>query len=460
MAPRPESVVLVFIVALMCGRVPALQADEVVAGAVGMAGSVIEGTSFAESVDGGAACCPDPYQCGPSCWEKLMESPNLTGDWGGARTALTESGIIYQGYLTQFYQGVASGGTEQQFKYGGKSDQFFTFMGEKLGLWKGLIVSMHAETRFGQDSNFDAVGLAPVNANMLWPSFGQSTAISGFTVTQMLSEEWLLTAGKMNTLDLFNSLYPQGGRGVDGFMNVSTFFPLSSSRPLNLSVNGLSISKLHEGQVQGSLAVVDTNNSSTTVGLGNLFDNGAAIIAYWRHFTEIGGLPGSHAILGEYSTKSFTSIDPSDFYFIPGTGIVTGKQSGTWSLNYFGEQKVWVDACNPKRNVGLFTSWGISDGNPNPIRWSGNVSLQGHGLIESRPADAMGIAYFYTGLSGEFRDLVSPVLNLRDVQGGELYYNFAVTPWFNVTPDLQVIQPATVGTDAAVVVGVRAKLTF
>ncbi len=445
---------------LISGPSPAVWADDMVGESAAVEASVIEGTSFAEGVEVAPECYDAPCTCAPSWCESLLTSPTLTGDWGGARTSLTESGIIYQGYLTQFYQGVARGGAEQQFKYGGKVDQFFTFQGEKLGLWKGLLIGMHAETRFGQDSNFDAVGLAPVNANMLWPSTGQTTAISGFTVTQMLSEEWLVTAGKLNALDLFNSLYPQGGRGIDGFMNVSTLFPLSIARPLNLSVNGIGVTKLHEGQVQGSLSVVDPNNSSTTVGLGNLFESGAAIIAYWRHFTEFQGLPGSHAILGEYSSKSYTSVDREDFYFLPTVGIVAGKQSGTWSISYFGEQRLWQDGCNPKRNVGLFTSWGISDGNPNPIRWSGNVSLQGHGLIDSRPADTMGVAYFYTGLSSEFKDLVSPVIHLQDVQGGELYYNMAVTPWFNLTPDLQIIQPSNAANDTAVVIGARAKLTF
>ena len=444
---------------LIFGQGATARSDDNVDETSAVAGSVIAGTAFAE--EGVAAeCYAAPYECGPSWCEQLLTSPTLTGDWGGARTALTESGIIYQGYLTQFYQGVANGGAEQQFQYGGKVDQFFTFQGEKLGLWKGLLISMHAETRFGQDSNLDAVGVAPVNANMIWPSSAQTTAISGFTVSQFLSEEWLVTAGKLNMLDLFNSLYPQGGRGIDGFMNVSALFPLSTGRPLALSVNGVGVTKLHEGQVQGSLSIVDPNNSSTTAGVGNLFESGATIIAYWRHFTEFRGLPGSHAILGEYSTKNYTSIDREDFYFIPQVGIVAGKQSGAWSLSYLGEQKVWVDDCNPKRNVGLFTSWGISDGNPNPIRWSGNVSLQGQGLIDSRPSDTMGIAYFYTSLSGDFKNLVSPVINLQDVQGGEVYYNFAVTPWFNLTPDLQVIQPSVVGNDTAVVVGARAKLTF
>lgn len=394
-------------------------------------------------------------------WQNLKDSPNLLGDWGGRRTCLTEQGITYQGFLTQFYQGVASGGNEQRFSYGGKFDNFLIMDGEKMGLWQGLFVNMHAETRFGEDANRDAVGLAPVNTNMLWPTpFSQTTALSGLTVTQALSEEWLVSAGKFNTLDLFAAMYPQSGRGIDGFMNISTLFPLTMGRALGLSVNGIGVTKLHEGQVQGSFSIADAKNSSTTIGISDMFDEGALMIGYWRFFTDFNCLPGSHAILGEYSTRNFTSLNPIDFVFIPDLGLVAGQKSETWSLNYLAEQKLWVDCCNAKRNVGLYTSWGISDGNPNPIRWAGNVSLQAYGINQCRENDSFGVAYFYTGISNDFQNLASPIVALRDVQGGEIYYNYAVTPWLNVTPDLQIIQPANAAQSTAVVVGMRGKLTF
>ena len=157
-------------------------------------------------------------ECGgySSCWtaENL-----LCDDWAGP---LKCCGIGADMELTQFYQGVASGGQEQNWEYGGKLDYFFTFDGEKLGLWQGLSAVMHAETRFGDDVNFDAVGLAPVNANMLYPSpLEDVTAITGFLINQQLNEQWSASAGKFNLFDLFEQFYPQTGRGIDGFMNIS-----------------------------------------------------------------------------------------------------------------------------------------------------------------------------------------------------------------------------------------------
>jgi hypothetical protein len=47
-------------------------------------------------------------------------------------------------------------------------------------------------------------------------------------------------------------------------------------------------------------------------------------------------------------------------------------------------------------------------------------------------------------------------VQLDDVHGTELFYNIAVTKTLQVTADLQVIQPAEVNNDTAVVFGLRA----
>jgi porin len=48
-------------------------------------------------------------------------------------------------------------------------------------------------------------------------------------------------------------------------------------------------------------------------------------------------------------------------------------------------------------------------------------------------------------------------------QGVELFYNIEVTPWFHLTPDVQVIAHPGAGyrdRDAAVVFGVRGQINF
>jgi porin len=80
--------------------------------------------------------------------------------------------------------------------------------------------------------------------------------------------------------------------------------------------------------------------------------------------------------------------------------------------------------------------------------------------MDDRELDRMGVGYFFENLSGNFKNLVSPVASLQDLHGVELYYNYAVTPWFRVTADLQVVDGVASRLDTAVIPGVRAQLIY
>ena len=77
--------------------------------------------------------------------------------------------------------------------------------------------------------------------------------------------------------------------------------------------------------------------------------------------------------------------------------------------------------------------------------------------MPSRANDRWALGLFYVGVSDE--DLLSG-LNVDDEFGGEAYYNIAVTPWFHVTLDAQVIDSALPSADTVVVFGVRTHVNF
>ncbi len=322
-----------------------------------------------------------------------------------------------------------------------------------MGLNKGFMLMLHAETRLGQATIFDGAALSPSNTNMLMPSLGNTTAITGVQVLQALSEEWAVTFGKINALDLFNTIYPQTGRGVDGFMNTGLLIPLTVGSTIPLSFNGAGVLKLNKGRIQGGLLVYDSNSTPTTVGFNDMFDNGANIAGMWRVFSNFGGLPGSHMALGTYADGTYSSLDPNGWGFVPGAGLVVPDSSGSWSLNYILEQQLWVDNCNPDRSIGLLGQWGIADKETSPWEWVMNVAVTGKGLIKGRSQDTVGVGYFYQGLSSDLKSL--PSAGLGDVQGGEIYYNAELTPWCHLTTDLQVVEPALRRNDTAVVLGLR-----
>src|SRR6516162_1358262 len=59
----------------------------------------------------------------------------LTGDWGGLRSRLADRGIQFEFNITQIFQGVASGGTNQTGRYSGLTNMALKLDSQKLGLW-------------------------------------------------------------------------------------------------------------------------------------------------------------------------------------------------------------------------------------------------------------------------------------------------------------------------------------
>lgn len=59
---------------------------------------------------------------------------------------------------------------------------------------------------------------------------------------------------------------------------------------------------------------------------------------------------------------------------------------------------------DPSVGWGLFTNISISDGNPNPVKWSLLTGLAGNNLFEGREHDKWGIGYYHYGLSQSLID--------------------------------------------------------
>ena len=391
----------------------------------------------------------------------LLERPKLTGDWLGFRSSLREGGITVDVSTTQFYQGVSSGGLERSFPYGGRNDYFLTLDGEKLGLWKGFAVKLQGETRYGESANFITGALSPVNEYLLVPdSEGVASGLTGFKFTQALSENMLLVAGKINLLDEVKQPLT-GAHGLEGFLNLSLIFNPILARTLPYSAFGAGATYLQDGEPVFTLSVFDTRDASTTSVFDDLFTGGVVIFGTALLPTKFFGLPGHQGAEGVYSSGRYTNIDKSP-YLDPLGGLVFpgAPQAGSWALAYLFDQAVWVSPDDPKRMWGLFGKLGISDGDPNPVRWNAGGGVGGASPIPGRTRDTFGVGFYHVGISGVLKRIAMPLTPLRNEQGLELYYNARVTPWFQFTPDLQIIEPFQKDVDTAIVVGFRAKLDF
>ena len=98
--------------------------------------------------------------------------------------------------------------------------------------------------------------------------------------------------------------------------------------------------------------------------------------------------------------------------------------------------------------------------NPQFAQYHLFANVETYGLMKSRPHDRMGVSGWKNWLSDNYMDLVSPVADLQDLWGFELYYNYEVTPWSHLTADLQLVENEWEDDDFAVIPGVRLVIDF
>ena len=390
--------------------------------------------------------------------------PKLTGDWCGLREHLRDNGLTFDISSTQYYQGTASGGVKDTFRFGGRNDYYLNVDGQKAGLWQGLSINLHGETVYGESVNLDTGAVLPVNIGRALPVVsGTETALTNVKFTQALSENFLVYFGKINTIDNVQQPF-MPGRGLDaGFMNSAFVYNPVLGRTIPYSTLGAGAAVLAGGYSVASLTVYDTNEDATTSGFNKLFDNGAIIFPTFSLPTTFFGMPGHQTVWGAYSSGRYAILTPESLVIIP--PLRPGRPAttlvrGSWWIDYRFDQALWVDPTDKTRSWGVFGDAGISDGNPNPVHWSVILGVGGSSPFAKRKLDTFGVAYYYLGFSDGFKHLAPVTFPLRDERGLELFYNVGVTPWCHVTTDLQVITPSQARAETSLVLGLRVKIDF
>ena len=391
----------------------------------------------------------------------LRERSKLTGDWLGWRSGLRDNGVTFDISSTQFYQGVTKGGLAQAFPYGGRNDYFVNLDGEKLGLWTGASVTLHVESRYGDTVNSIAGTLLAPNLLLALPDTnGWVTALTGVTFAQQLSEQLLVYGGKLNTLDGFEQPLT-GANNMSGFQNTAMLYNPVFARTVPYSTFGAGFTWLRNEESLFSVIVYDTNDTPTMSGFDTFFNNGATVYAELNLSTTFADLPGHQGISGTYSSGAYSDLTPS-VYLDPIEGVVVAStlRTGSWCLAFNVDQALYVSPDDEERMWGVFGNFGIADDNPSPVRWFASAGISGASPIARRKEDSFGVAYFYLGVSDSLKNLAPLLLSLRDEQGVELYYNAAITPWCQITPDLQVITPFRNRADTSVIFGLRTNVNF
>lgn len=438
-----------------------------------------------------------PYAA-PETWGgDLASRPRLTGAWGGVRDDLAKKGVVLDADVYWMPQSITSGGRDNANADWGNVILTLNVDTQKAGLWPGGFFKVQSVTSF-EDTLLQESG-AIVPANMAWmlPTVEPDTGLQEFTFTQFLSQHFGVFLGKINTIAPTNLLH---GDYTSGFLNTGLNLPLALALvPLSAYGVGALYVPSHDLTVAGM--VIDPNGTIMDDEVEDTFDDGVMALGSIDLKVKPWGLPGHQTLTLEWSSKDRTSLiqDPTNLARLlltekfprlgnPGPILAEilethapellvpaeplNQESDTWAAVYSFEQFLWQPAGNPHQGIGLFFSAGIADEKTNPIRYSYSLGLVGKGVVPGRPRDDVGIGWARTEFSDKFvpflRDRFDLGLDHEDAV--ELYYNASVTPWLNVTPNVQFISSGLNKTvnangtfenlDNTYIVGVRVGLRF
>ena len=336
----------------------------------------------------------------------------------------------------------------------------------KMGLWPGGFLFMRVEQGYGHAVNAASGALLPPNINSTLPAPGlDDVVIPNLYFTQFLSEHIAVAFGKMDITggDANEFAHIVGDERFIGsaFAANPAIALLAPYSPL-----GAAIILLPTHDLVVNLSAIDGDGTPTRSGFDTVFEGKTSYIAEARLATHFGGKTG-HQLLGfVYGNGGYGELDQTLRAFIPDSGVSLGRSEDTWAVYYNFDQYLWIPTIasdakagpqvDPTRGVGIFGRMGVADESVNPIAQFYSFGLGGRGLGSGRPHDRWGLGWYYMKTS---RDLPE-FLHLGDEQGVEAFYNYAVTPAFLITADLQVTESAKEGIGTAVIGGLRATLRF
>jgi porin len=318
------------------------------------------------------------------------------------------------------------------------------------------------------------------------------------TFMQFLSPKLGLLAGKIFTLDADPGKF--AGNFRTQFMNTGLTLPMSLALVPISAYGGGVVVLPWEGVVLSALAL-DPSGTVKNNDVTDAFDDGVMLLSSAHVAITPFGRRGTQKATFMWSDKTRLSLeqDPANlgrfllteqFPRLGNPGPVlrrilerffpqllvpvqrANREDSTWAMSYGFDQYLWHPGGDRTRGIGIFFTFGASDGNPNPISYSYSMGIGGNGVVPGRPRDTFGVGWARTEFSDDFLPFLRQQLRLGlDREDAvEIFYNASVTSWLNATLDLQIIEPALTknlsssrrleSVDTTVVAGLRLYVRF
>ncbi len=398
----------------------------------------------------------------------LTERSHLTGTWGDVRQNMAERGVTMQIDWSEFYQNIVDGGVKETDEFTANLDYRLNLDLMKMGVLPGALITVRAQSRFGDSVNGMTGLLLPVNTYSAFPPSSEpgddvDIALTELNWTQYLSDHIGFLLGRITTMKTSNEF--MGGEGKTQFMNFQFSFSGVTAQvaPYSTLAAGIFLAPNENWTI--TTVLMNLTDSSTSSGL-NDFSDGTTWSTTIDYLASLNSLPGGGSFAAYY-------VFNADLAKIGGINIDPNTQTQTrededkgWALTWNGWQYFWtegdakaVDPLNGKQDLqglGGFLSIGIGDKDTNPVAWSIAGGLSGRGSLPGRDADTWGLGYFFNDLTDMPSDI--PMEDLA--HGLEVYYDIQLMGCTTLTFDVQWVKSAFAHAENSTILGARLNMAF
>ena len=394
----------------------------------------------------------------------------LTGDWGGARSSLSDAGVDFEFVYTGEVYHVWDSDVDNKSTYLDNIDITAIFNFEKLLGWKGATLFTYFLGNNGGFPN-DRVGTAE--------RYGTIQGISNIAApnTFKLYEFWLEQKLFEEKLSLLFGLYdlnsefdaqeisgiftnPSHGIGAEYAQTGENGPSIFSTTSLALRIKYTPTENLYVmlGVFDGVPGDPDNPNGTHII----FGENDGSLIAYELGIFENGedfqaGF-GKYSIGGWMYTADFedlTEVDDS------GNPLLRNNNFGVYLS---AEKFLFAEKNNPTQGLAAFLRVGIANDDINILDYYWGTGINITGLINGREEDVIGLA-IGTAHAGkkyvEINNSIGTPINVNEMII-EFTYSFQATGWLRIQPDYQlVINPmGTYLHNSANVIGVRVEVSL
>ena len=379
-------------------------------------------------------------------WQKM------TGNWGGARTALADMGITFDVDVTQILQGNAHGGasTVNGIRYSGSGDVTLNIDTGKLGLWPGGSFLLNGEPHWGNGINKKVGSLVPVNLDAYKPGEGCFMTLSEVIYQQVLFDgKLILIGGKLDGSRAFDrNIFANDERTQ--FLNAALRNNVMIPAFLPYTDWGVGAIVNPTDWLSILTAVADSQGSNHTTGFETAFHGptSSTVIHELDFKIKPFGLPGDQRVGFAWSSLDAPKLNPispfketgpllmkyaPDILETLGPYLPHKTVPDNVMLYYNFDQYLYTEKDDPTQGIGLFGRFGWARPNTNPVNYYYSIGVGGKGIIPDRDNDTFGVGYYYVDLSNDL-----PPAFFSE-QGVECFYNIQIAPWLHISPDLQII---------------------